>query len=126
MKKILIFLIMLFLLGCETNTKTENKVQIISASVGKTMLDESESIILLDVRTLSEYNEGHIENALLLPLAEIQTTAETVIPDKAKTYIIYCRSGNRSRQAADILLEMGYLNIYDMGGIIDWPYEIVY
>ncbi len=117
---------MLFLLGCETNTKTENKVQIISASVGKTMLDESESIILLDVRTLSEYNEGHIENALLLPLAEIQTTAETVIPDKAKTYIIYCRSGNRSRQAADILLEMGYLNIYDMGGIIDWPYEIVY
>ncbi|HRY77613.1 MAG TPA: rhodanese-like domain-containing protein [Candidatus Izemoplasmatales bacterium] len=97
----------------------------ISASKGKTMMEENEDVILVDVRTLEEFAAGHIEGAILLPLASISAQASTVIPDKKAIYIIYCRSGNRSAQAVDLLVEMGYETLYDMGGIIDWPYGTV-
>lgn len=120
MKKILILLLFVFLIGCGSSSITK-----ITAEEGKTMLDENQEIILLDVRTASEYNEGHIENALLLPLDQIESKASETIPDKDAVYIIYCRSGNRSNQAANLLKDLGYTNLYDMGGIIDWPYAVV-
>lgn len=129
MKKILIVLAALFaffLLGCqESTTVSPASVQLISAQTGKSMMDEDAAIILVDVRTLAEFNEGHIEGALLLPLADLESQAASSIPDKQATYIIYCRSGNRSYQAATILVNLGYRHIYDMGGIISWPYGIV-
>lgn len=87
------------------------------------MLLNDPSVILLDVRTLPEYQEIRIPNALLIPLDSLRASAGEELTDKDAKIIIYCRSGNRSKQAADILIEMGYTDIYDMGGIIDWPYE---
>ncbi len=86
------------------------------------LLNES-SVILLDVRTLQEYQEIRIPDALLIPLDTLREVVGDKLADKDAKIIIYCRSGNRSKQAADILIEMGYTKIYDMGGIIDWPYE---
>jgi len=84
-----------------------------------------EHFIILDVRTQSEFDTGHIQNAVLLPLDEIAERAESVIPSKNYRLLIYCRSGNRSNQAALLLSEMGYTSIYDFGGILSWHGEIV-
>ncbi len=99
--------------------------KVISAKEAKERLDADKSIIIVDVRTKEEYLEKHIPNALLLPVDTISEKAATVIPEKTKTYFIYCRSGNRSATAAAMLVQMGYTSIYDFGGIIDWPYETV-
>ncbi|MGB4589615.1 MAG: rhodanese-like domain-containing protein [Clostridiaceae bacterium] len=133
MKKILIvpFLVMLIALtGCqsvEKNVDPEIKgiVNKISAEDAKKKMDEDKSIILVDVRTKEEYDEAHIENAVLLTLDTINAMAPSLIPDKNATYFVYCRSGSRSAIAASELVIMGYMNIYDMGGIADWPYETV-
>lgn len=97
---------------------------VIDAEEAKQMM-ENEDVIIIDVRTAEEFSETHIDGAVLLPLDEITAQAESVMPDKDKTYLIYCRSGNRSSQAAKKLVEMGYRNIYDFGGIMDWPYDTV-
>lgn len=81
--------------------------------------------IILDVRTQTEYDEGHIPNAILLPDTEIAKKAEEILPDKQKTILIYCRSGRRSALAAKDLIALGYSNVYDFGGILDWPGELV-
>jgi len=86
-------------------------------------LDKEDDIIIVDVRTLEEYNQEHIKNAILLPLDSIGENTATVIPYKDDIYFVYCRSGNRSATASLQLVEMGYKNIYDLGGILDWPYE---
>jgi rhodanese-related sulfurtransferase len=83
----------------------------------------SEGAVLVDVRTPEEYMEAYIPGAVLLPLDDIAQKAERVLPDKYATIIVYCRSGRRSAIAAEELLDMGYKKIYDLGGIIDWPYE---
>lgn len=116
----LLFLSLIWLLSC-----TSSAVNIISAAEGKAMMDNDDTIVLVDVRTEAEYNEERIPGALLLPLDTIESNATMLIPDKKLTYIIYCRSGNRSYQASLILIELGYENIYDMGGIIDWPYDTI-
>lgn len=96
----------------------------ISATEAKKMID-NEDVIILDVRTLEEFEEKHIEGALLIPEYEIAESAPNLLPDKDATILIYCRSGRRSEIASRILLEMGYRNVYDFGGLIDWPYEAV-
>lgn len=88
-------------------------------------LDSEEEIILLDVRTLEEYQEGHIKDAVLIPVDTLEEAAEEKLPDKDAAIFVYCRSGRRSVTAANILVELGYKNVYNLGGIIDWPYEIV-
>jgi len=103
---------------------TESTVQVISAEEAKKMMDEEE-VTIVDVRTKEEYLEAHIEGAVLLTLDTIPEKAEEVLSDKNETYLIYCRSGNRSNQAARELVAMGYQKIYDFGGIIDWEYETV-
>lgn len=97
----------------------------ITAEQGRDMMAQDEAIILVDVRTEAEFTEEHIPDAILVPIDELETLAPELMPDKEATYIIYCRSGNRSASAAQQLIELGYQKIYDMGGIIDWPYETV-
>ena len=81
--------------------------------------------VILDVRTESEFNEAHIPNAMLLPDYEIIERAEEVLPDKDKMILVYCRSGRRSKNASAELAAMGYTNVWEFGGIIDWPYDVV-
>lgn len=90
----------------------------------KENLELDDSILLLDVRTEEEYNGGHIPGALLLPLDSISAEVETQYPDKEQTIYVYCRSGRRSEASAAILLDLGYENVYDLGGIMNWPYEM--
>jgi rhodanese-related sulfurtransferase len=85
----------------------------------------SDQPIILDVRTPEEYEEGHIEGAILIPDNEITAKAEELLSDKNATILVYCRSGRRSALAAQALSELGYNKIYDFGGIIDWPYDVV-
>lgn len=89
------------------------------------MMDKDANVVILDVRTLDEYNEGHIDKAILIPDTEIKDQAETTLTDKSATILVYCRSGRRSALASATLVELGYTNVYDFGGIIDWTYEIV-
>ena len=127
MKKLgLILFLLIALVSCaEATTIEQNEPQLINATTGKTMIDENPDIILVDVRTQSEFDEGHIEGALLLPLDSISSNAQKVLKDKTAIIIVYCRSGNRSATAIDLLYDLGYANLYDMGGIINWPYGIV-
>ena len=97
--------------------------QTIGAEEAKRMMDGSDSFVLVDVRTKEEYQEAHIEGAVLLPNEEIETSAAGVLTDKSATILVYCRSGRRSAEAAKKLADMGYTAIYDFGGIIDWPYS---
>lgn len=109
-------------------TKVERvkaKYKKITAKEAKEMMNEGKYGTILDVRTLEEYNKGHIESATLLPDYELKDKAETMLYDKEEIILIYCRSGNRSATAAKQLIDMGYTNVYDFGGIIDWPYEVV-
>ena len=82
-------------------------------------------VTVVDVRTKAEYDGGHIANAVLVPNETIADTPPPGLPDKAATLLIYCRSGRRSRDAAEKLIALGYENVYDFGGINDWPYETV-
>lgn len=101
------------------------EVQRISIEEAKRNLDENQSIVLLDVRTKMEYDEGHIEGAINIPVNELEYEIEDLVPNKKQTIYLYCRSGVRTIVAGDTLLNLGYTSVYDMGGIIYWPYEIV-
>ena len=85
----------------------------------------SQEIVVVDVRTREEYESGHIENAVLVPNESIGGEMPEALPDKEATLLIYCRSGRRSKDAAEKLLALGYQSVYDFGGVIDWPYELV-
>jgi len=128
---IILIIASLLMISCSNSDQNvdenemEGEVIMISPEEAKDNLDENSEIILLDVRTPSEYESEHIENAVLLPLDQLNEKASEVIPDLEKIYYVYCRSGNRSATAAQLLVDMGYENIYDLGGIIDWPYDTV-
>lgn len=124
---IILFVMTIILTGCNMDNKTglkDTAYKKISAEEAKNIID-SEDVIILDVRTPEEYNGGHIENAVLLPVTEIPDKAEEILPDKDSKILVYCRSGNRSATAAKDLIRMGYTSVYDFGGINSWPYEIV-
>jgi len=76
------------------------------------------------VREQDEYDSGHIPGAILIPYTEIENKAEEMIPDKDELILVYCRSGRRSKIAAESLIKLGYTNVKEFGGIIDWPYEV--
>ena len=96
----------------------------ITAEEAKEIMDSGEECVILDVREQSEYDEGHIPGAILIPHESIDSLAESLIPDKDTQILVYCRSGRRSKIAAQALLELGYTDIKEFGGIIDWKYEI--
>lgn len=107
----------------ETGTLANGSIQLISPENARILLDENPAAVLIDVRTEEEYLAGHIPGSLLLPVDELADRLNELPPDKQTILIVYCRTGRRSAIAALILLEAGYLAIYDLGGIADWPYE---
>ena len=106
--------------------KNEKKAEYkkITSDEAKKMM-ETEKTIVVDVRTIEEYNEGHIPNAVSIPLETIENEAETKLKNKDDLILVYCRSGRRSREAALRLIEKGYTNVIDFGGIKDWNGEVV-
>ena len=109
-------------IGCSA---ASNGFVSITPQEAKKIMDTEKGYVIVDVRNADEYAQGHIPNAKLLPLPSIENIALNELPDKKQLLIVYCRSGVRSKKAADILAKLGYTNIKEFGGIIDWPYEIV-
>lgn len=116
----------LFGLGsCAQEEKTvENTYQQITAQEAKTIMDTEKDYIIIDARTEEEFAAGHIPNAVLIPEYEISERAEAELPDREALILVYCRSGRRSKIASEELVKLGYTNVKEFGGIIDWPYEI--
>lgn len=102
-----------------------NSYEQITPQEAKTIMDTENDYIIIDARTTEEFAEGHIENAILIPEYEIADRAEKELPDKEQLILVYCRSGRRSKIASEELVKLGYTNIKEFGGIIDWPYEVV-
>ena len=122
----LLLLLIVSLAGCgsreEENTAS---YQQITAEEAKSMMDEQPDAVVLDVREQDEYDAGHIPGAVLLPVGTInEETAASAIPEKDTVVLVYCRSGNRSKTASQALADLGYTQIYEFGGIKDWPYEV--
>ena len=96
----------------------------ITPQQAKEIMDSGEAYILLDVREQEEFDEAHIPGAVLIPYTEIDAKAEDVLSDKDAQILVYCRSGRRSKIASESLVNLGYTNVKEFGGIIDWPYEV--
>ena len=118
--------------GCALSRAKEDKAedmadkaayQKISAEEAYEMM-ASQEVVVVDVRTREEYDGGHIENAVLVPNESIDSEMPEVLPDKEATLLVYCRSGRRSKIAADIFVKAGFTSVYDFGGINDWPYRM--
>ena len=97
----------------------------ITAEQAKTIMDTERDYVIIDARTEEEFAKGHVENAILIPEYEIAQRAEKELPDKEQLILVYCRSGRRSKIASEELVKLGYTNVKEFGGIIDWPYDIV-
>lgn len=124
-KLILILLALQLLTGCGQNKENTQEAAYmnITAQQAKELMDTREDYVILDTRTQEEYEELHIPGAILIPYDEILQKAEGVLTDKDQLILVYCRSGRRSKLAAEDLVKLGYTNIREFGGIIDWPYE---
>ena len=97
----------------------------ISGAEAKALMDSESGYIIIDARTQEEYDQGHIPGAILIPEYEIADRAKKELSDKDQLILVYCRSGRRSKIAAEELVKLGYTNVKEFGGIIDWEYEIV-
>ena len=97
----------------------------ISGAEAKALMDSESGYVIIDARTQEEYDQGHIPGAILIPEYEIADRAEKELLDKNQLILVYCRSGRRSKIAAEELVKLGYTNVKEFGGIIDWEYEIV-
>ena len=125
MKKILpIFLVALLLVGCAAPAE-EITYRQINMDEAITMMEEESGYIILDVRTPEEFADKHIPGAINVPNETIGTEEISELPDKDQLILVYCRSGNRSKQASEKLAALGYTNVYEFGGINDWPGETV-
>ena len=109
--------------GCSTGASASYEQ--ISGAEAKALMDSESGYIIIDARTQEEYDQGHIPGAILIPEYEIADRAEKELPDKDQLILVYCRSGRRSKIAAEELVKLGYTNVKEFGGIIDWEYEIV-
>ena len=126
-KRFLIALLTLTLpLGCVgCSDGSSASYEQISGAQAKALMDSESGYIILDAREQHEYDEGHIPGAILIPYGEIADRAENELPDKDQLILVYCRSGRRSKIAAEQLVKLGYTNVKEFGGIIDWEYETV-
>ena len=119
MRFILLFTTLLFLFtGCGSNSYTQ-----ISMDEAISMMETEENYIILDVRTLEEFKEKHIPGAICVPNETIGTEKIPALPDKEQLILVYCRSGNRSKEASQKLADLGYTNVYEFGGINEWTGE---
>ena len=125
MKKIIPFLMALLLLaGCGAQSE-ESTYRQVNAEEADSMMEEESGYIILDVRTAEEYSEKHIPGAINIPNETIGSEDIPELPDKEQLILVYCRSGNRSKQASEKLVKLGYTNIVEFGGINDWTGETV-
>ena len=111
--------------GCGKEEAMEITYQQITTQEAKILMDTEKDYIIIDARTEEEFATGHIPNAILIPEYEIAQRAEMELPHKDALILVYCRSGRRSKIASEELVKLGYTNVKEFGGIIDWPYEIV-
>ncbi|WP_022819162.1 rhodanese-like domain-containing protein [Fusobacterium russii] len=132
MKKLFMFAIIVFLTGTFFIKKgfsliamNENSYRQISQEEAMQIMKEKTGYIIIDVRTKAEYDDGHIKGAISLPNENITKADINELPDKEQLILVYCRSGNRSRQAAKKLVNKGYTNVHEFGGIGTWKGEIV-
>ena len=111
----------------QKNEKVEDEVMIKHVSMDDIVqiMNENTNYIILDVRTYEEYKDGHIPNAICIPNEKIESNITRELTDKNQLILVYCRSGNRSKQAAEKLKRLGYTNLIEFGGIMDWKGEIV-
>lgn len=127
MKKLVFLLLAVMMLTACGQDKENGQGAVyvnITAEEAKQIMDTEEGYIILDARTQEEYDEGHIPGAIVISHEEITEKAEEMLTDKNQLILVYCRSGRRSKIAAEALVELGYTNIKEFGGIIDWPYEV--
>ena len=125
MKKLwMILLAAVLLTACGQGSQQEAVYVNITPQEAKQIMDTTEGYILLDTRAQEEYDQGHIPGAIVIPHDEIEEKAEQLLPDKNQMILVYCRSGRRSKLAAESLVKLGYTNIKEFGGILDWPYEV--
>ena len=120
-----LFLILLVLTGCTAPVQQAAEYRQISMNEAIAMMEEEADYIILDVRTVEEYQEKHIPGAMNIPNETIGDEEIPELPDKGQLILVYCRSGNRSKQAASKLAALGYSNIVEFGGINSWPGETV-
>jgi len=123
---IVVLVSVLSILGCSrVQSESDNKAtyQTISTETAKQRLDNEKDIVLLDVRTEAEHAEKHIPGSLLIPVEVIEIQATEKLKDKNAAIFVYCRSGSRSAVAAQVLANLNYTNVYNIGGINKWPYE---
>ena len=126
MKKLVFLLLAVMLLTACGQDKENDQGAVyvnITAEEAKQIMDSEEGYIILDVRTQEEYDQGHIPGVIVISHEEIAEKAKEVLTEKDQLILVYCRSGRRSKIAAEALVELGYTNIKEFGGIIDWPYE---
>ncbi|MDO4740691.1 MAG: rhodanese-like domain-containing protein [Eubacteriales bacterium] len=120
-----LFLIAVLLAGCAAPEAEQGSYRQISMPEAVEMMAQEKDYIILDVRTEEEFAAGHIPGAVLLPNETIGDEPPEELPDKEQLILVYCRSGNRSKQASEKLVGLGYRNIVEFGGINSWPGEIV-
>ena len=121
----MLLLLTLVLSGCAARRSGEQSYRQITMQEAVDMMEREENYIILDVRTEQEYQSGHIPGAILLPNESIGAEQPSQLPDRDQLILVYCRSGNRSKQASDKLARLGYTNIVEFGGINSWPGEVV-
>ena len=125
MKKLFSLILVIFLLAGCAFPKEEARYRQISMDEAIALMEEASGYVILDVRTPEEFAEKHIPNAINIPNETIGTVDIQELPDKNQLILVYCRSGNRSKQASQKLAALGYTNILEFGGITTWPGEIV-
>lgn len=126
MKKYMpIFLLLLLLAGCTKQTHQEKNYRQVSAKEAITMMKEEKNYLIIDVRTLEEFTDKHIPDAINIPNENIGTEEILELHNKDQLIFVYCRSGNRSKQASEKLVALGYTNIVEFGGINSWPGETI-
>ena len=126
MKKFIpVLLSLLLLAGCAAPAEQKEPYRQITMDEAVVMMEEEKDYIILDVRTVAEYHDKHIPGAINVPNETIGTEEIPELPDKDQLIMVYCRSGNRSKQASEKLVALGYTNIVEFGGINDWPGETV-
>ena len=124
-KKLLPFILSLTLLSsCAAPGGSKGSYRQISMDEAVKMMKDEKNYIILDVRRPDEYSDGHIPGAINIPNEEIGTNEIAELPNKSQLILVYCRSGRRSKEASEKLVKLGYTNIVEFGGILDWPGEI--
>ena len=127
MKKLVFLLLAVMMLTACGQDKENDRGAVyvnITAEEAKEIMDIEEGYIIHDVREQDEYDAGHIPGAILIPYTQMGEKANDMLPDKDQLILVYCRSGRRSKIAAEALVQLGYTNIKEFGGILDWPYEV--